>query len=100
MAIMCRCSPALVVFLVIEPPPELARIAPQSLHHGATQTIDFLDIAPLLRTKADDLSWLQAAVVEQIGQSLLTRTRHEHLEHLPQITAADLVYCIWLTLGP
>src|SRR5712692_226287 len=83
-------------FPIIEPPTELVCMVQDSLQHVAAQPIDLLDITPLLWTQAHDLSRLEATVIEQIGQSLLTRTRQYRLEDLPQLTAVGLVFHMWL----
>ena len=60
------------------------------------QTIDLLDIAPLLWTAMQNLSRTQPTVVEQVGQSLLTRAGQQGLEDLPQLVALNLVFHAWL----
>ena len=61
---------------------ELVRIAQQSLHDGAAQTINLLDIIPLLWTEAHNLSGQEPTVIEEVGQSLLTGVRQHALEDL------------------
>src|SRR5258708_26441827 len=58
-------SSSLHLLLQMEPPTQLVRIAQESLQDVAPQTVDLLDIGPLLLAESHNLSGLEVAVIEQ-----------------------------------
>src|SRR2546421_9807779 len=82
---------------MIKPPTELVCIAQDSLYDVAPQTVDLLDIVELLLAEVQNLPGLESTVIEQVGQSLLTRARQYRLEKLPQFAAGALIFTVWLS---
>src|SRR5437588_10615984 len=68
----------------------------EALHNVAPQTIDLLDITPLLWTEAHNLSGLETTVIEQVCQAPLTLVGQHVLEYLPDLVAVGLVFYLWL----
>ena len=56
---------------VTQEPANLIRITKETINNVALPAVDLLRIRELLRAVADDLSWLEATVEEQVDQALL-----------------------------
>src|SRR6266567_5500149 len=84
-------------FLALESAGDGIGMMEEPLDDVAPQTIDLLDMAPLLWIVMHNLSGTQPTVVEQGGQSLLTGAGQQSLEDLPNLGAVHLVFPAWLT---
>jgi hypothetical protein len=75
----------------MEPPAQLVLLAQKALQDVAAQTVDLLNIGPLLLAEAHNLSGLEVAVIEQGGQALLALAWQNTLENFPQLEAICLI---------
>jgi hypothetical protein len=87
-----RLGKAVVLLLLRELPTELVRIAQDSLQDVAPQTVDLLDITPLLGAETHNLSRFQATVIEEVSQTPLTIVRKHRLEDLPDFTVISALF--------
>src|SRR6266566_4644689 len=77
-----------------ELPAELVCFTQESVHNVASQTVDHLDVAPVLWTEMHDFFGLESTVIEQVDQSLLTPIGQHRLESLPHLAVVGLIYSV------
>src|ERR1700730_8782623 len=80
-----------------EPPAKLVHITKEALHDVAAQTIDVLHIAKLLRAVIHDLPGLEAAVIEQVDQSLFLLVGEHTEQECPQLIAVYSFFYKWFS---
>src|SRR2546423_15638726 len=77
-----------------ELPAELVCFTQESVQNVASQTVDFLDIAPVLWAEMHNFFGLESTVIEQVDKRLLTPIGHHRLGSLPHLSPVCLFYSV------